>query len=458
MAGIQLSGLVSGLDTQSIITQLMTVERMPRTKITLDQSAVTKRQSLLQDIATKLTTLKSSVDDLKSISTWGDTQTVTSSDEQKLGVTRTAGAPPGGYDVQIAALASAERRTYDFQPPAADGPLQIFEADGTTLRASVDLKAGATVDDAVAAINASTDAKLYAVNVNGDLVLSAKTTGVASGFSATGAGAQTERVAGTDADIFINGTEYQRSTNVITDALPGVTLTLKRKTAGTDTVGVTVGNPGPSQDTVVAKVKAFVDAYNAVVTTTRADLAEKRVPGATTTADAQKGTLFGDSGLSTMLTSLRSAVGSSVQGMTGLTSLADLGITTGAANTGTTLNQDSVAGKLTLDTAKLTAALNADPQAVRKLLGGQNGIDGFAQQFGAVLAPFQAPDGIIAGRITSAGTELSRISDQLTQFDARMDMKQTYYQRQFTALETALNQSQSVGSSLAGFLASSSTT
>jgi flagellar hook-associated protein 2 len=263
-------------------------------------------------------------------------------------------------------------------------------------------------------------------------------------------------VAGTDADIFINGQEYQRSSNVITDALPGVTLTLKGKTSGTDTVGVTVGSPGPSQDTVVAKVKAFVDAYNAVVTTTRADLADKRVPGASTTGDAQKGTLFGDTGLSSMLTALRSAVGDTVTGMTGLTSLGDLGISTGAASTGTTLNQDAVAGKLTLDTSKLTAALDADPQAVRKLLGGQSGIDGFAQQFGAVLAPFQAADGVIAARITSAGADLSRISDRLTQFDARMDLKQTYYQRQFTALETALSQSQSAGSSLASYLGSSS--
>jgi len=41
MAGIQMSGLVSGLDTASIIDQLMKVEKLPRTKITLDQDATT---------------------------------------------------------------------------------------------------------------------------------------------------------------------------------------------------------------------------------------------------------------------------------------------------------------------------------------------------------------------------------------------------------------------------------
>src|SRR5919202_816456 len=106
MAGIQLTGLVNGLDTQGIISQLMAVERQPRT---------------------------------------------------------------------------------------ADGPLEIHNQDGT-LRASVQLKAGATVDDAVGAINSSTDANVYAVNVNGDLVLAAKTTGTTSGFSAVGAGTELEAV------------------------------------------------------------------------------------------------------------------------------------------------------------------------------------------------------------------------------------------------------------------------
>jgi flagellar hook-associated protein 2 len=235
-----------------------------------------------------------------------------------------------------------------------------------------------------------------------------------------------------------------------------VTLTLKAKTAGTDSVGVTVSNPGPDKDLIVAKVKAFADAYNALVTTTRADLSEKRVPGAATAADATKGTLFGDTGLNGMLSTLRGAVGATVAGMTGLTSPADLGITTGAATTGTGVNTDAVAGKLTVDTAKLTAALDKDPLAVRKLLGGQADVEGFAQAFGAVLAPFQGPDGLLAQRVTSAGADLTRISAKLTQFDDRMDAKQAYYQRQFTALETALSQSQSVGSSLASYLGTTS--
>jgi flagellar hook-associated protein 2 len=453
MAGIQLSGLASGLDTQTIISQLMSVERQPRTKITLEQSATTKRQSLLQDINTKLTALKSANDDLKSISTWLDTQTVESGDSTKLTATRTGGAPPGGYDVAITQLATAERRTYAFASPAADGPMKILNGDGTE-RASIDLKAGASVDDAVAAINSNTDANVYAVNVNGDLVMAAKSTGDTSAFSATGVGTQTERIAGLNAQLTVNGTPVERQSNTITDALPGVTLTLKGKTSATNTVGLTVSAPGPDKDAIVKKVQNFVTAYNALVTTTRADLSEKRIPSAATTADAQTGTLFGDSGLTSMLSSFRNAISAPVAGLTGLTSLADLGITTGAPNTGTAVNQDAIDGKLVLDTTKLGAALDSNPLGVRKLLGGLSGTDGFAQAFATSLAPLQGVGGIFDSRISAATTDLKDITDRLAVFDARMDAKEDAYNKKFTALETAMQASQSVGSSLSSYLSS----
>jgi flagellar hook-associated protein 2 len=457
MAGIQLSGLVSGIDTQSIIAQLMTIEKAPRTKITLDQDATTKRQSLLQDLSTKVTTLKSANDDLKSVLSWLDTQTVETADATKVTVSRTGGAPPGGYDVAISQLASAERQTFSFVSPAADGTLDIANADGSA-RTSIALKAGATVDDAVSAINGSTDSKLYAVNVNGSLVLSAKTTGDTSGFAITGAGVgtQTERVAGQNAKFNISGTDYERQSNTITDALPGVQFTLKGKTAVGSTVGVTVGTPGPDKDAIVTKVKAFVTAYNDVVKTARANVTEKPVINGSTTADVQTGTLFGDSGLNGMLSQFRSTLSAPIAGLTGLTSMSDLGISTGAANKGTSLNQDSIDGLLTVDETKLRASLDSNPNGVRALLGGVSGTTGFGQTFQTVLANYQGSAGLLQSRITSATSDLSDLASKLTTFDARMDAKQDRLQKQFTAMEAALSASQAAGSSLAGLVSSSS--
>jgi flagellar hook-associated protein 2 len=456
MAGIQMSGLVSGLDTASIIDQLMAVEKLPRQKITLNQDATTKRQSLLQDISSKLTSLKYANDDLKSVLSWLDTQTVESGDTTKFTVTRTSGAATGGYDVAVNQLATAARETFQFASPASDGTIEIGNPDGSS-RSSIALKAGATIDDAVAAINGDAKANVYAVNVNGNLVLSAKTTGDKSGFSVSGSGigAKTEDVAGLNAKVTINGTLYERQSNTITDALPGLSITLKGKTNGTDTVGLTVGAPGPDKDKIVAKVKTFVTAYNDLVTAARADLTEEKVVNASTTADVQKGTLFNDTGLSTMLSQFRTTLSDAVAGLGGsLKSMADLGVSTGAASA--TINQDSLDGKLTLDETKLRSALDSDPNGVRTLLGGVTGTDGFSQAFNKILSTYQGSGGLIQSRIKSATADLTDLATKLTNFDARMDAKQALLQKQFTAMEQALSASNSAGTSLAGFLNSSS--
>jgi flagellar hook-associated protein 2 len=454
MAGIQLGGLASGIDTTSIISQLMAAEKLPRTKLTLSQDATTKRSSLLSDIATKLTALKSANDDLKSVLSWLDTQTVESSDATKVTAVRTAGAAPGSYDVVVSQLASAARNTYNFVSPAADGTLDIANGDGSA-RTSVSLKAGATIDDAVSAINSSSTSKLYAVNVNGSLVLSAKTTGDGSGFSISGngVGTQTQSVAGLNAKVEIDGTPYERQTNSITDALPGVTLTLKGKTATGASAAVTVGTPGPDKAAIITKVKTFVTAYNDLVTVARASLTEKPVINASTTENIQKGTLFGDSGLNTMLSQLRTTMGQSFSNLTGLKSMADLGVTTGSASG--TISQDSLDGKLTLDEAKFSAALDADPTAARALLGGYgaSGTSGFGQAFASILSNYQGSGGLIQARIGSASTDLTDLAARLVTFDSRMDAKQALLEKQFSAMEAALQASNAAGISLSGLLA-----
>jgi flagellar hook-associated protein 2 len=452
-----MSGLVSGIDTGSIIDQLMAVEKIPRTKITNDQAVDNKKVSLYTDLSTKLTALKTANDDLSSALTWLDTQDVESTDTTKFTVSRTGGAPPGGYDVSVDQLASAERQTYAFTSPTADGQVAINNADGTQ-RASFTLRAGATVDDAVSAINGATGSSLYAVNVNGSLVLSSKTTGDSSGFSiaGNGVGAQTDRVAGQNARLTINGTTYERQSNTITDALPGVQFVLKSKTAAGTTAGLTVGSPGPDKTAITTKVQSFITAYNDIVTATRSALTDTPVVNPATDDDIVRGTLFGDSGLNDMLSQFRSALGSSIPGLSGtLKSLADIGITTGASTSSGTISQDSLDGKLSLDTDKLSAALDSDPLSVRTLLGGTAATPGFAQAFKTIVANYAGTNGLIQARINSTNTDLSDLASKLTNFDSRMDAKQQLLTKQFTAMETAMQASQSAGAGLAGLTTSS---
>src|SRR6185437_6715532 len=73
------SGLISGLDTSSIITQLMQIEAEPQTAL---KNTLTSTQSAItgyQDLNTKFQALLASAQTLQTASTWG-ARTATSSD------------------------------------------------------------------------------------------------------------------------------------------------------------------------------------------------------------------------------------------------------------------------------------------------------------------------------------------------------------------------------------------
>jgi flagellar hook-associated protein 2 len=453
MPGIQLSGLASGLDTASIIDQLMAVERQPRTRIEMRQASEQARRDGLNQVQTQLQTLSDAASSLRSMATWADTQTATSTDTTKLDVTRTGGAGPGGYDVSISRLASSTQRTYTYAPPASgtDLTFTVKDASGSDVPTTISLAAGASLDDAVSTINTTAGAPVYAVNVAGKLVLASRSTGENARFTmADSAGGtltqQSERL-GQNAMLSVDGTDFTSQTNTVTDAIPGLSLTLKGTTVGT--VGVDVSAPGPDQSALADKVKAFTDAYNTVVDSIRAKVSEKPVVNAGSASDAKTGALYNDAGLNSVLNQLRRAISDPVAGnATSFDEMAELGVSTGAASS--TINSDSVAGKLTFDTTKLAAALANDPLAVRKMLGGISGTDGFAQRIAGILDPVSGTNGTISQRISSEDSTLSGIANDLINFDARMTQRQDALQKQYTALETALQQAQSRASGIAG--------
>lgn len=432
MAGIQLSGLASGMDTDAVISQLMRFERIPRGRMELKQAAIQARSDGLGEIAAKLKSLATAATALRSAATWGDVQIVTSSDTARLGARATAGAAPGGHQVTVTSLASAEQRTFTFVSPVVNQPLVVNGQN-------VDLLAGATVADAVAAINAKPDLGVVAVEVAGKLVLSSRTTGAANGFTATGLSIVEDPLAyraGKNAVFSVDGVGKTSASNVVTDAIPGVELTLK---APVTDATVSVGNPGPDLQVVKDKVKAFVEAYNGTLDIVRGKLAEKRVPTAATTTDAKRGALFGDTNLQSVLSSLRGSIGD----------LSALGITTGAAGA---ISADAVAGKLVLDETKLAEAVTANPYQVQELLGAKTGVDGLAQRLESVLTPQTQAGGILDERKSAATRQLTSLKEALARFDDRLAKREEGLRARFAALEQALSRSQAQQADLAARL------
>jgi flagellar hook-associated protein 2 len=136
-----------------------------------------------------------------------------------------------------------------------------------------------------------------------------------------------------------------------------------------------------------------------------------------------------------------------------LDQLSEIGISTGNAITGTTLNQDSIAGKLVFDQAKFTAALTSDPTNVRNLLGGNTSVRGFSQEFDDLLAPIVQAGGMLDESIKIQDARKKSLTDQIARMDDQLERKQELLKAQFAAMETALSRSQSQGNWLAGQLA-----
>jgi flagellar hook-associated protein 2 len=443
-----LTGIASGVDTSEIVTKLMAVEQQKRDRMDLTKAAQTARGTNLGTVQTKLLALRNAAAGLRDVGTWADTQTIESS-STSVTATRTGGAGPGGYSVNVLALARAEQRTYTF---TASSSASTLTAGGKTYN----LAAGASLDDAVAAINGTADSTVYAVNVNNKLVLSSRSTGTTSAFTASGSQLSGEVVKpGTDASFTVDGGAVQTSkTNQVTSAIPGVTLTLKGITPN-DPAAITVGAPGVDKDAVKTKAQAFVDAYNDLVKTTKGFLEEKKVVGATTAADAAKGSLYGDTGLTSMLSQLRQGVSNLVGGGSlsrTMDELREFGISTGDA-TGGSSDEDAKAGLLKLDADKLTAALDANPLAVRTMLGGVSGTDGFAQRIETMVKSYTGATGSLTARLKQSDSALKDLQDQMTAEDTRLSAVQTRLKAQFAAMETALGTAQSQQAWLTGQIA-----
>jgi flagellar hook-associated protein 2 len=420
MSPLSLSGLASGLDTETIITQLMSVERQPKTRMQQQDTQAAVRQTQLRDMQSKLNAVRDAAAALRSTATWADVQTVASSDAVRIGVRALGAAAPGSHQLEVSRLAVSAQHAFDY---TASASAQSIQVGSFTL--AVD--PNSTVATVAAAINGRADAPVNAVVAGGKLVLTSRTSGAANDFTVGASPLLAEDVAhgraGADAAYTIDGVAKTSASNVISDAILGAEVTLKTTTSAP--VTVSVSDPGLDTEGVQKKVAAFVTAYNSTVDLIRGKIAEKPVPNATTTLEANKGLFYGDSMLSGMLTSMRSSLGD----------LSDLGISTGAASGAARFSDDAVAGHLTVDSTKLTAALAADPDAVQTRL----------QAYGTRLSDAigTSTSSRIATRLTSEDATRKRLADGMARMDVRLADKEKGLRAKFSAMESALAAAQS---------------
>ncbi len=444
-SGMQITGLASGLDTNSIIQALMALDRKPVTDLTNQQTGLKALNQQLTSIQTSLQQVALNAQALASPGLFASSQTVASSDPTRVSATTATGAGVGGYQVAVTQLANSGQHTFTFTSPAANDTFTIGGHSTT-------VTAGESIGDFVNSINSDANAKVYAAATDsGTVVLSDRTSGAQDGSHLTvvdPANTLTDTGhsrPGQNAKYSIDGVPGQDSpTNTVTGAIAGVTLNLNGVTTTSGPVTVTVAPPGPSATSIQAAVKTFVDSYNSVIDQINAQLTQKPVSG-----DPTQGNLFGDSELSNLLGNMREAMYNPGAGLpSGIASLADIGVTTGAAAGSAGFSQDSVDGKLTIDSTALANAIQSNPNGVKQVL------QSWSQSFSTIVNNDAQPGGSLDARIQGDSSQISDISDQITNLNAILADRQTALQAQFANLEALLSQSQSQSSWLAGQIAS----
>lgn len=432
-APIQITGLASGLDSAKIVSQMMDIQKRPMTMLQNQQKQLQARNAQLTSIQAALKKVNADALALLSPGVYRGTQKATSSDTTRVAATTTSGAGVGGYQVSVGQLANAAQRTFSFTSPTGDGTITIDGHDTS-------VKAGASVYDLADAINSDQSATVYAAATDaGTLVFSNRSTGdTGPGFiavsGATGVLAeQTGRAKqGQDATYSIDGVPGRSSSNTVTAAIPGVSLTLTGVTTTSGPVTVNVGAPAADASKVESAINQFITDYNAALSTIQTQLAQKP-----TASDPTQGTLYGDNQLKNLLASMRSMMIKGDSGLpTGMASMLDIGVSTGAASSGGPTASE-LAGNLTLNTSTLETALKSNSTAVQKVVGS------WANNLATIVNNVSGLGGTIAVRLSGDDRQVSSLGRRISTMQSALDDKQSQLTKQFAALEAALSGNQS---------------
>jgi flagellar hook-associated protein 2 len=465
ISGIRFGGIASGLDTESIVKQLMQVERMKVDRYAQKKQTLEWRRDDYRDINTKLLALRNSAFDMQLQGSFLGKKT-TSSDETALKATANANAVEGSFEIVVKQLASGITResNYSSDTGIVDDKLAAggsFKLNGV----EISLNAGDSMAALAAKINQvadqtnvkatyDTDKNLFylmTTNTGSDAAINITD----SQFSEVSFLQNVSSGSGQNAIITFNGgSDIEFASNQFT--FNNINFNLLKADPST-TVNLAVEN---DLDAIVDKIKAFIENYNSVMEKLNGKLTEKRYRDYAPLTDEQKadmnesdiekweerarsGLLSGDTLLSGLYSNIRMASSSAIAGEGKYRTFSSIGITTLAW-------YDQ--GKLHIDEEKLRNALTEDMDGVIKLFTATqetDGSDGIANRLYSTINKGMKSITEKAGSASSLvdqsflGKEIDDVNDRIGQMEDQLLRVEQRYWAQFTAMESALQQMQS---------------
>lgn len=473
MASVSSPGIGSGLNIQSIVSQLVAVEQQPVKLLQTKVSTLQTKLSTFGQVKSELASLQDAAKALMDSPTW-DAKTLTSSSTAITG-SATSSALNGSFSVQVSKLASGQSLktaavASNYTAPVS-GTLQVqlgsWGADGsfpnTPVTATINVNAGDSLATIASNINAvSKTAGITATVVTSgatqQLLLRSNATGANAGFQITAStgleafgyasnftpavtdgqgavvtpasygisGSMTQTQAASDASILIDGVAVSSATNTVTDAVPGVSLNLTSTT--TTPVQITVGTDLAS---IKSKIQAFQDAYNKL----NADLKTQTAYDATTKSG---GPLLGDSTVNGLQTMMRSLIGAIGPNTSTINRLSDLGV------------QIQADGSLATNSTKLDAALqNTDNVkaffATNTATNATASGNGIARRFYDFLFAANGINGIVTAHSNGFQKQIDQNNKSIDKLNAHVANYQKQLLSQYTALDAKMSQLTSLG-------------
>lgn len=501
VSSLRIGGLASGIDTDSIMKDLMSAHRIPLQKLQQERQILEWKQEFYREINTSLRSFRDTAFNMKLQGTFM-TKSTHSSNEGAITAKANNSAYPGSYTVTVHSLARgvskgsqselADERdeegniktlaeqfgltgNIEFTLEGPKGEPTPFSIDSTT---NTIFEVVAKINHADLGIKASYDADLNR------FFLSTESTGEAQKIVITGENSDfftsedglNLNIENIDGKYVATGKNAEfdfgdvkgltSSSNTVT--VNGITLELKEGGGATSTI--TVAN---DTEAVFNTIVDFVDKYNALMDTISNKLYEKRYPDYPPLTDekreqltddqiekwtekARSGLLRYDSILSDVYTKLRTTMSSVVSGVSGgymeggkfvtTDSLAKIGITTTA---------DYMSAKLEINEDQLRKAIEKDPQGIIDLFTKTpDDEDATENELGIAQRLYNNVNYGINRLMEKAGNasdfklvdesvigeEISDIDDRIETTEKRLQQLEDRYWRQFTAMEQAIQQ------------------
>lgn len=461
---------------EMLIKSIIAIESQPKQRLLAEKSTHERLKTVMSDFSQKLTDLQAALKSLTDPVTplFGARTGTTSS--TGFAVTATDRAALGNHTLEIHRLASADTRvtrqfdragntlsgfngTHAFSievhsPDAADphrrvsipvtavidaqsdgdALAQVREAISTAMREAAEAGTIRHTEVPTASVvnETSTTSRLSlrssTSGFDGRLAFADSPSGLLAALDITNdalldgtGGGQTRFVGTSETDSELNskftldGLTLYRSTNRITDALPGITLDLKQVSPpGGEAFSVEIDS-----EKVTEGVTDFITKYNDLLTYIET---KSRIDAEADT----RGDFAGDSAIRGLRMQLRNEMIRLVEGAPegAPRSISDLGIT---------IERD---GKLTLsDEGKLAEAVAANRDGVQALFAGD---DGLGLRLQSHLDRFLGSSGLISERQKGLDARIKRLDSRVTTFETTLSRREDSLRQQFAKMQETI--------------------